>query len=97
MYKDCAEEARNILHLLYLYQFGDYSAKSGTTCVPWERDLGLDLSDNDWEAIHTLIHKSSLNVTVQENGYPSPIPSKRVASGNYVHCGDRRPHSYIAV
>lgn len=64
-----ARPQRHFISSIYLNQFGDYSTKSGKACTAWERDLGLDLSGDDWEAINTSIHKGSLYVSIQENGY----------------------------
>lgn len=42
---------------------------SATTMLArsWERDLGIELSTEDWEVIHTIIHIGSLNVSIQEH------------------------------
>lgn len=35
----------------------------------WERDLSMQLSAQEWTNVHTLIHKGSMNVQVQESAY----------------------------
>lgn len=38
-------------------------------CKNWERDLSLSLSTDNWEQMFLNIHKGSINVSTQENGY----------------------------
>lgn len=35
----------------------------------WETELGMEIKDISWDSVHLYIHKGSLNVHTQENGY----------------------------
>lgn len=49
--------------------FASISLKDVKACQAWERELQIDLSEDNWECIFTIAHKGSLNVTTQENNY----------------------------
>lgn len=58
-----------MISVIYSLLFSDSNPKSNIATRNWERDLAIDLSEEDWENIYTYIHKGSVNVSVQENGF----------------------------
>lgn len=53
----------------YTLMFSGCDPKVNTISQQWERALVLDLSKEDWERIHTHIHKGSTNISAQENRF----------------------------
>lgn len=60
---------RHIISNMYSLLFSNHSPKSNIACQHWERDLAIDLSEEEWENIYSYIHKGSTNVSAQENGF----------------------------
>lgn len=59
-------------HLIFTIHnllFTDYHPNDTLACKAWERELSLSLTLEDWEQIYLNIHKGSVNVSTQENGY----------------------------
>lgn len=54
---------------LYAILFSDINPKSNIASRKWERELVIDLSDDEWENIFFCIHKGTINVSTQENGF----------------------------
>lgn len=49
--------------------FENLLPNTSNACTRWEEDLSFSLTDEQWERIFLNIHKGSLNVSTQENGY----------------------------
>lgn len=59
----------NILFFNYICALiSDQSPKARNAHLSWEKYLTSDVFKEDWECIHTSIHKDSVNMTVQKNG-----------------------------
>lgn len=63
------EPQRHLISIIYSILFADQKPKSNLASSKWERDLSINLSDIEWGKIYTIIHKGSINVNVQENGF----------------------------
>lgn len=55
--------------ILYAILFSDHNPKYNIASHKWERELIIDLSEEVWENILSCIHKGTINVSVQENGF----------------------------
>lgn len=60
---------RHVISALHNLLWTDTKADEAHTCKKWEHNLNMEISDTQWEKIHRHIHKSSVNVTIQENSY----------------------------
>lgn len=63
------EPQRHVISELYALLFSEHTPKSNIATRAWEKDLDLDLSDQEWENIYSYIHKGTINVSAQENGF----------------------------
>lgn len=63
------EPQRHLISTIYLNLFLEHTPKTNIASAKWEKDLSIHLSDKEWEKIYSNIHKGSINVTTQENGY----------------------------
>lgn len=59
----------HVISMLYASMLGGSSALLHSKHSFWESTLGLEIDEKNWDRIHLYIHKGSLNVSVQENGY----------------------------
>lgn len=48
---------RHVISEIYSLLFSDHDPKSNIATCSWERELSIDLSEEDWENIYTYIHK----------------------------------------
>lgn len=49
--------------------FSDHKASDSQFCRKWEKDLSIQITEEGWERIFSHIHKGSINVSTQENGF----------------------------
>lgn len=63
------EPQRHVISDIYSLLFSDHNPKSNIATRSWERELSIDLSEEEWENIYSYIHKGSINVSTQENGF----------------------------
>lgn len=54
---------------MYALLFTNINPNEDITTKKWEKELEIDLSNKDWERIFTYIHKGSLDVLAQGNGF----------------------------
>lgn len=54
---------------LYATMFGEPYASLKSEHAYWETELGMVIDDTAWDRVHLYIHKGSLNVHTQKNGY----------------------------
>lgn len=54
---------------MYSLLFSDHNPKSNIASRRWESELLINLSEKEWENIYSYIHKGSINVSAQENGF----------------------------
>lgn len=59
----------HVISMLYLSLFDEHSTLLHAERSYWESALGSEIDKENWDLIHLCIHKGSLNVSVQENGY----------------------------
>lgn len=56
-------------HLISAYIPSSFLNTTQNPSIQWEKDLSINLSEEEWEDIYSYIHKGTINVTVQENGF----------------------------
>lgn len=59
----------HLIATLHSLLFSEVPSNSGWACKTWENKLSLVLSPEEWERVYLSIHKGSVNVSTQENGY----------------------------
>lgn len=59
----------HLISTIHSLLFMGYHSNDNMACKTWEKDLSLSLTSDDWEQIYLNIHKGSINVSTQENGY----------------------------
>lgn len=64
-----ASPQRHLILTVYALLFGEIDHKSNTVIQKWESELKLDLPKEEWDSIYEHIHKGSINISAQENGY----------------------------
>ena len=55
--------------MLYTSLFGESSTLLSSERSHWNSAVGSEIDEENWDRIHLYIHKGSLNVSIQENGY----------------------------
>lgn len=60
---------RHLISLLYTLLNDPLTPTISPSQSAWNRDLPTPLTNEEWNKVHEYIHKGSLNVTTQENGY----------------------------
>lgn len=60
---------RHLESTMHSLLFSNIPSNTGRAFTTWKNDLSLSLSPEDWELIYLNIHKGSVNVSTQENGY----------------------------
>lgn len=60
---------RHMISTLYASMFRDSRKILQTEYEFWKTQLNIEIPEASWELIHLYIHKGSLNVNTQENGY----------------------------
>lgn len=63
------EPQRHLISIIYSILLDEHEPKSNLACTQWEKDLSINLSEEEWGTIYANIHKGSINVTAQENGF----------------------------
>lgn len=63
------EPQKHLISITYTMLFSNHDSNLHWTNKKWEQELSISLTEKEWETIHTLIHKGTLNVQVQENAY----------------------------
>ena len=74
---------RHLISKTYSLLFSDVDLEMDEKVQYWERVLDIHISTNEWRHIFTFIHKGSLNVLTQENGYK--IYSKWYRTPHVIH------------
>lgn len=59
----------HLLSYIHNLLFTDLKANESRSCRKWEADLSIQITEDRWEQIFLNIHKGSINVTTQENGF----------------------------
>lgn len=49
--------------------FSDHNPIFNIASSKWEKDLSINILEDDWEKIYSYIHKGTINVSAQENGF----------------------------
>lgn len=62
---------RHVISALYASLFEKTPTSLRSEHAYWELVLGRELEEGDWDKVNVYLHKGSLNVSVQENGYKS--------------------------
>lgn len=60
---------RHVISVLYAFMFQEPYSALHTECAFWETQLDTVIPEASWDRIHLYIHKGSLNVHTQKNGY----------------------------
>lgn len=60
---------RHVISVLYASMFKEPHTSMHAEHAFWETQLGKVIEKKSWERVHWYIHKGSLNVNTQENGY----------------------------
>lgn len=64
-----SSSVRHVISVLYASMFKEPYASLRSEHVFWETKLNMTIKDTSWDRVHLYIHKGSLNVHTQENGY----------------------------
>ena len=60
---------KHLISTLHSLFYSGFDLKTDTANLKWEEELKISLSTDQWETIFHRLHKGSLNVLTQENGY----------------------------
>lgn len=60
---------RHLISYMYNALIDNTTYTPDSTHTAWEVDLQMTFTEEDWTRINEYIHKGSLNVAIQENGY----------------------------
>lgn len=55
------EPQRHLISTIYSILFAEHNPKSNTASAKWEKDLSINLSEDDWEKIYSYIHTQGNN------------------------------------
>lgn len=59
----------HLISTMYSLLFLNVPSNIGRACKAWENELSLSMSREQWEQVYLNIHKGSVKVSTQENGY----------------------------
>lgn len=66
---DSTTPRRHLVSTLYRLFFEGFSLNADSASKAWEKELGIQLEEEEWEIVNSLVHSGSVSISAQENWY----------------------------